>query len=375
MLLESTLTQETIVVSDHRQAVQLPDAPAFLIVLMGSLGDVTRGLCLLPQLKRSYPNGRITWLIEPRWAELVSAHPLIDTVIVFDRPNWWRGGLANVRQQLRKGRFDCVLDLQRHFKSGLFSFFTRAPLRIGFHPKNAKEGNRLFNTTNIPEREKAYPKIKHYLAFLDCLGIPQPAILDFGLPNPELKKIALPLVEGVRRPFIAVVLGSSWPTKEWPYDRYRELLADISTTTDFSIVLVDEPSKRALADTLSQTLDPARLTNLVGKTSVLELTAVLKEADLAVGPDCGPGHIAAAVETPYVSLFGPTDPVRTAPCGNEHLVVKKNIPCAPCYKRYCARKDTLCMHSITVDDVQAKIEQAIKQRRPQPTPAKRTPGS
>jgi heptosyltransferase I len=353
------------------QKADLPEKPALLIILMGSLGDVTRGLCLVAPIKQALPDSTITWLVEPRWADLVSAHPLIDEVIVFDRPNWWRGGLAQLLRQLRSGRFDCVLDLQRHFKSGLFSFFTRAPRRIGFHPKNAKEGNRLFNTAHIPFQPDDYPKINHYLAFLAVLEIPLPEVLDFGFENETLQKVAGPLLSETNRPFIAIVLGSSWRTKEWGYEGYWALIKDLLQTTSFDIVLVDDPSKGPLADRLTQTATSNRVTNLVGKTSVLELAAVLNEAALAVGPDCGAGHIAAAVKTPYVSLFGPTDPKRTAPYGNNALVVNKNIPCAPCYKDHCARKDILCMRAIDVTDVKEKILEGLSQKTPS-TPFSRT---
>lgn len=334
---------------------QTPTAPSILIVLMGALGDVTRGLCLVAPIKRALPDSTITWLVEPKWQELVAAHPLVDKVIVFDRPNWWRGGLREIWQLLRSGQFDCVLDLQRHFKSGLFSFFTRAPHRIGFHRKNAKEGNWLFNTTHIPYRDDDYPKINHYLAFLDALGIPRSKTINFGFSDKKSKELAAPLLANINRPFAAMVLGSSWQTKEWGYNGYYELITDMLQTTALNIALVDEPSKRPLADKLMQATASKRLHNLVGQTSVVELAAVLHEAAIAVGPDCGAGHIAAAVNTPYVSLFGPTDPQRTAPYGNDALVVSKNLPCAPCYKARCTRKDIACMRIIDAADVKEKV--------------------
>ena len=97
----------------------------------------------------------------------------------------------------------------------------------------------------------------------------------------------------------------------------------------------------------------------MGKTSILELVAVLKAAVAGVGPDSGPGHLAAAVETPYVSLFGPTSPRRAAPYNCEHLVVQSELSCVSCYKKKCPDLDRLCMRLISVESVQEKLSLAL----------------
>jgi ADP-heptose:LPS heptosyltransferase len=102
--------------------------------------------------------------------------------------------------------------------------------------------------------------------------------------------------------------------------------------------------------------------NLVCKTSLLELVAILKAAAVGVGPDSGPGHLAAAVGTPYVSLFGPTSPKRVAPYGSEHLVVESGVSCAPCYKKECPGLEKLCMRLVTVEAVEEKLSEALAMR-------------
>lgn len=343
------------------QNIKLPPCPHFLIILMGSLGDVTRGLCLVSRIKKCLPKSYITWLIEPKWADLVSYHPQIDKILVFDRPNW-KKGFKELFNKLRKNHFDCVLDLQRHFKSGLFSYLSGAKNRIGFHPKNAKEGNWLFNNHHVPYKGEGYPKINHYLTFLDYLECPKSKDLDFGFSGFQLRNLAPELAWLLKKPFLAMVLGSTWESKEWFFDGYVQLIRDIFETTSLDIVLVDSPAKYQMSCTLEKSINSSRLINLVGRTSVLELTGVLKEASLAVGPDCGSAHLASAVGTPYVSLFGPTSPERTAPYGSENLVVQEDLPCIPCYKRRCPRKDTLCMRLIQPKEVEKKILQALKIR-------------
>ncbi len=351
--------------------VQLPGSPAFLIILMGSLGDVARGLCLVSQIKNSFPKSAITWLVEPKCKEAVTFHPLIDDILVFDRANW-KKGLKDIFHELRTRRFDCVLDLQRHFKSGVFSFLSGAKYRIGFHPGNTKEGNWLFNNTYIPCLDDDYSKLFHYLKFTEYLGchpeyLPSESramfesrVLDFGFSGPGLPSLAADILSRIKKPFIAMVLGSSWVSKEWPAERYARLIHDLVETTSLHIVMVDTPAKQRMACELERAIDSGRLINLVGRTSLLELAAVLKEAELAVGPDCGSAHIAAAVGTLYVALFGPTSPQRTAPFGSEHLIVSKHLACAPCYKKKCPGKDTICMRSIEAGDVKVKVLQVLK---------------
>jgi ADP-heptose:LPS heptosyltransferase len=321
---------------------------------MGSLGDVVRGLCLVEQIKRLYPQSRITWLVEPKWADLVRQHQLLDEVLVFDRANW-KKGLPSLYRQLKKKHFDCVLDLQRHLKSGFFSLLSRARYRIGFHPKNCKEVNWLFNNHYIEYQNEYYPKIFHYLKFIESLGLPGTQHLDFGLSNLDVQTLNPYLASQLAPSYLVIILGSTWKTKEWFYPNYLTLVQGLLESTDLQIVLLDTKAKQEMASKLASEIDDPRLLNLVGQTSVLELAAILKRAALAVGPDCGAGHLAAAVKTAYIGLFGPTSAKRTAPYGNEHLVLQANVDCAPCYKKKCPQSQRWCMSLIQVKDVQDKI--------------------
>jgi lipopolysaccharide heptosyltransferase I len=195
----------------------------------------------------------------------------------------------------------------------------------------------------------------HYLKFTEFLGCPRQETLDFGFSGPRLLSLAADILSEVHRPFIAIVLGTTWISKEWFFDSYARLIEDLIKETSMDVVIVDTMAKYDMACELEKKIQSSRLINLVGKTSILELVAVFKEASVGVGPDCGSAHISAAGKTPYVTLFGPTSPERTAPYGSEDLVVSVNMSCAPCYKRKCPLKDTPCMRTITVEDVKEKI--------------------
>jgi ADP-heptose:LPS heptosyltransferase len=332
--------------------------PSILIVLMGSLGDVARGLCVVSPIKGRFSQSKVAWLVEPKCKDLVSLHPQIDEVLLFDRP---KGLLAvpELYKELRKERFDVVLDLQRHFKSGLFSFLSGGRRRIGFHPRDAKELNWVFNSEKIPCYGDSLPKHRHYLKFLNHLGVETPRLLDFGLSGVDLGLYLPGVVAALKRPFVVFVMGSAWPSKDWTSEGFFHLTEAVLRSGKTRVVLVGEKGQRRRSQRLCTQFPGKALIDLVGETSLRQLLAVIQAADAAVGPDSGPGHLAAAVGTPYVALFGPTSARRTAPYNNEHLVVRADVGCAPCYKRTCPLRDTLCMQGIGVDDVLKKLSQAI----------------
>jgi ADP-heptose:LPS heptosyltransferase len=335
---------------------------SMLVILMGSLGDLVRGLCLADALKRGRPGCEITWLVEPQWLSLIQNHPHIDRLVVFDRP---RGivALPDLYRQLREAHFDITLDLQRHFKSGLFSRLSGAKRRIGFHRRNAKELNWLFNNEHIPWYSDRLNKLEHYLKFTTYLGIPCPDSLDFGLAHHAIERLNPPLATRLPHPFISVVMGSSWPSKDWTFLGYNELVRRILEEGKFGVVLIGDRSQANLADRLAKRFASPRILNLAGTTSLPEVTGILQAAAAGIGPDSGPGHLAAAVGTPYVSLFGPTTPERVAPYRCKDLVIQAPEPCFGCYRKRCRLKGITCMASITPDMVLPKLDQALRMGR------------
>jgi lipopolysaccharide heptosyltransferase II len=325
---------------------------------MGSLGDLVRGLCLPGEIKRQWPAATVSWLVEPPWEPLVDFHPLIDDVIVFDRP---RGvaAVGELRRELRKRHFDITLDLQRHFKSGVFSLLSKAPCRIGVHPRNAKEFNWVFNNRHLPCFSMKRPKLDHYLQYIDTLGIRPSARPDFGFSALGRDHLPEPLKAEQQAAYLVVVMGSSWVSKDWTAKGYLELVARLLARENHDVVLVGDRSQTAAAEEIANALKSNHLLNLAGQTSLLELAATLKLAAACVGPDSGPGHIAAAVGTPYVALFGPTDPDRVAPYRCRLWVVQADHECRGCYRKTCDYTGINCMEAITADMAIRMLDRAL----------------
>jgi lipopolysaccharide heptosyltransferase I len=331
------------------------DAPSILIVLMGSLGDVVRGLALVRELRRAYPRGKITWLVEPRCEGVVRLHPDIDRVICFRREKGLRG-VAALRRELRRDHFDIALDLQRHFKSGFFSWLSRAKRRIGFHRRDTHEGNWIFNNEHIEAHGEGHSKLGHYLLFLKALGIPAPLPekIDFGLKGAGEAPPELAAVEHG----VGLVLGTSWESKEWPYQGYADLLRALIARR-MTPVLIGTGDHALRAGRLAAECGPDKVVNLAGKTDLRALLGALRRVRVCVGPDSGPAHLAGAVGTPHITLFGPTDPRRVAPYGSEHLSLQSAVGCAPCMRRRCPGLGTVCMRLVSVTAVLEKLDEVF----------------
>lgn len=338
-----------------------------LVILHGAIGDVVRALPLAVRIKKAWPETRLTWSIEPIASDLLLGHPAVDEMIIFKRA----GGLKEYRNFLKlikSKNFDLVLDLQRHLKSGLISYNSRAPVRLGFNIANSKELNFLFSTHRLPKFPSHYSKIHHYQKFGDLLELPVSEPLDFGLQftaetksnvNKILNDACLvseaPLPEASRR--VAILIGSSWKSRKWTPDAWAKVCERIVTELHALPILCGGPQDEVLAEEVTRRLKISEYASTVGRTNLRELAYLLSEVKSAVAVDSGPMHIAAAVGTPVVSLWGPTDPRKIAPYGSESLVVQSAIGCSPCLLRECPGLQSLCLSAIPAEVVMLRLSE------------------
>jgi len=348
------------------KVAQTPEGRRILLVLMGSLGDVVRGLSLVDAIKGAWEDAHITWLVEPACEGMVRLHPRIDEVITFHRRDGARGVLR-LAKELRQRSFDYTLDLQRHAKSGLFSRLSGAPVRIGFHPKDAKEGNWFWNNRFIEECGETVSKIEHYGHFIEALGLSRPERPSFGLEGITLQAIGSGWLEPLTRErYLGLVLGSSWDSKDWPEEGYAGVLDSVAQIGVSRVVLLGDKTKIPMAERLELGAQErgcgVQIWNAVGKTDLKELVALISDATVCIGPDSGPGHIAGAVGTPYIALFGPTPIGRNVPFGSEALAVSSQVGCAPCKRRVCPGLGKVCMKLIHPQVVMGKVGEVIAQK-------------
>lgn len=327
-----------------------------LIVLHGSIGDVTRALPLVTLLRAGFPQAHLAWAVEPPSLPLVQNYPAVDEVILFDRPRWW-ADFAPFLKRVRSGGFDLVLDLQRHFKSGFISRWSGAPHRVGFNRRDGKEFNWLFNNHFIPAFGEEISKLDHYLKFTEYLGVgTKPVAWNFKLSADEQTAVDRQLA-GVKRSFAVLFVGSRWESKQWFPAQVAGCGKIIDERCGLDVVLLGAKGEEPLA---AEAISGAGFsaTNLVGRTTLREAIGIITRARVAVGPDTGLMHIAAAVGTPVVSLWGATSPGRTGPYGFGDLIIQGRAACVPCYRRHCPI-GRICMQSISVEEIAGKITQAL----------------
>ncbi len=331
-----------------------------LIILHGSIGDVARAIPLANLLRRAYPKAMLAWSVEPLAFPLVENLAAVDKVILFERNRGWRGLFPFLRR-IRSERFDLVLDLQRHLKSGLISWWSRAPIRLGFHRADAKELNWLFNNHRIAAAGEEIPKLFHYLKFAELLEIAT-APVEWGFRlRPEERERVERLLQKAGDSFAVFFIGSSWPSKQWFPGATAKCAAEIQTRFGLGIVLLGGKEDIVFAGEV-ENFHLARITNYVGQTSLRESIGMLARARVAIGPDTGLMHLCAAVGTPVISLWGATSPARTGPYGNEDFVIKGEAACSPCYLRKCPI-GRVCMQSIESGDVTAGVARALAKGR------------
>jgi heptosyltransferase-1 len=336
------------------------DPKKILIILHGSVGDVTRALPLAGIIRSGFPHAHLAWAVEPPSLPLLARSPAVQEVILFDRPRWWREWLPFLRR-VRAKRFDLVLDLQRHFKSGVISRWSGAPVRLGFNRLDAKELNWLFNNHFIPAVGDGISKLNHYLKFAEYLGLdPSPVDWKFQLTSEEKQNVDKYL-GAIQGGFAALFVGSRWESKRWFPAQAAECARTIKERHNYDVVLLGGKEDRSIAAEILG-IAGAPITNLVGQTTLSEALGVIARAKFAVGPDTGLMHVAAAVGTPVVSLWGATSPSRTGPYNFEELVIQGKASCVPCYRRQCPI-GRICMHSIDIEEIAEKIGLALSRGR------------
>jgi 3-deoxy-D-manno-octulosonic-acid transferase/heptosyltransferase-1 len=346
-----------------------------LIVKLSAIGDVIHTLPALNALRARYPRSHITWLVEEAAADLVVGHRALDRAIVSGRKRWIRQlkgprrrqALAEMRRfwrELRDTRYDMILDFQGLLKSGLLVWLARGERKIGFDKgMQHQEHSYLFLNERVPPVDMEVHALTRGLMLLNAVGVGAGGVAyHVPITAPDHQEAAS-LLERNRidgsRPLVAINPVALWETKLWLNDRFAALADRMIEEMGVDVVFTGGPDDRPLVDEiLVRMKSPAA--NLAGKTRLKTLAALYTRAALLVTTDTGPMHLAAAVGTPVVALFGPTAPWRTGPFGEGHRVVRTAPSCSPCFKRRCDGHRCCCMRNISVEMVFDAVRQLMR---------------
>ncbi|MDD5097164.1 MAG: lipopolysaccharide heptosyltransferase II [Candidatus Omnitrophica bacterium] len=352
----------------NQVSLWLKDKPVFekkdqqlkriLIVRTDRIGDVLLSTPVIKALRQKYPQAYISMMVAPYAKDIVENNPYLDEVIVYDKDGLHKSWLRSLKfaSRLKKKKFDLAVILHPTNRVHLLAFLAGIPKRLGY---NRKLGALL----NLKKEHQKQDGLKHEaeynLELLKDLGIAD-GYTDLYIPiKAESVKWADDFLkkEGISPSdkILAINPGASCPSKLWPFERFAQVAAKLSKAHNLKVLILAGPKDTLLADKVTKHQElKDKVINLAGKTSISQLASILKRCVLFISNDSGPVHIASAVGTPVISIFGRSQaglsPKRWGPLGKRDRYLHKEVGCIQCLAHNC-QKEFACLKAISVDDV------------------------
>lgn len=333
-----------------------------LIIKFSSLGDIILSTAALRAIREKFnDNYKISFLAGEASKDALLRCPYIDELIVVDFKNKDKGlnGLMDVASSLRRKNFDIVIDLQNNRKSHILSFLALSLNRCGY---NNKKLGFLLNHS-IKDEKPAQDPVTHQFRILKMLGIDLKENHLELWPSEEDERYIDELLNNewltANQRIVGINISAStrWATKNWPLENIAKLSEELDFK-DMRVLITGTSADSAAAEKLIALAKNAKIINACAKTSVNQLACLIKRCAVFISSDSSPLHIAAAVGTPFVALFGPTDPLRHLPPAKKFIAINKELKCSPCYKPKCKSRE--CMELITPQEVLEAIDKVLK---------------
>lgn len=326
-----------------------------LVVRLGSLGDLVHTLPAVAAIRRAHPFAQIDWLVDRVHRELLDLVPVLSATVPIRKPT--TGGWLQALRELRARQYDVAIDFQGLIKSAALARLSGAARVIGFDRASAREPvASLLYTERVVVGETGHVIDKN-LRLAAALGAPTHTHEFPLMPVPSAALDAL-RQQGIAD-YALLNCGAAWPNKRWPPDRFGRLAAWLRDRYGLTSVVLWGPGEVDLAESVMAASDGAAVA--APPTNLSDLVAIAKEARLMVSGDTGPTHVAAALGTPVVALFGPTDPARNGPWVEADEALSRYQQCVCHYKRECryGQGAGWCLADIGEADVRAAIERRL----------------
>jgi heptosyltransferase-2 len=321
----------------------------------GWIGDMILLTPVLRALRKELPEAHISMLVRPLVRNLMEKNPYLHEVIVYDKRGEHRGirQMRKFADRLKAKRFDIAIILHPNsIRSTLLAYMAGIPERVGANIR----GRELLLTAKVQRRNNIH-EVQRYLDVISPItGTGQDGKLEFWGISGDDEAFAERILADRSGPVIGINPCTTWPSKQWPAERFARLADLLAQRFSARVLITGGPDDLHIADRITK-LASSKPVNLIGRTTIWQLGALIKRCHLYITCDSGPMHISAAVDTPTIALFGPTDPVRHGPYGAGHTVVRKEVQCSPCYQRECKNGD--CMNAIQVEDIMEVVSSAV----------------
>jgi len=333
-----------------------------LILQTAFPGDIVLTTPFFRSIKKFYPDSFITVVTTPQGKEILQGISDISTLIAYDKRGRDKGLLNFIKfvKKLRKEKFDLTLSPHLSLRTSFLLFFSGSSLRIGY-----REASCAFLYTSTVARDMSTHEVDRILSLLGPLQLNESELEKYprlpvsdeakGKVEELLKKEGLSHSDTV----IGIAPGSVWGTKRWMAEGYGELVDRLVEKYGAKVLLIGSPAERESGDKILA-IAKHKPVDMIGKTRLSELAALVSRCSLLIGNDSAPGHVAAATDVPVVSIFGPTSPsFGYAPYGKKVEIVERELSCRPCHHHgpmVCPKEHFRCMMDITVEDVMRAVE-------------------
>lgn len=342
-----------------------------LIIKLRHLGDVLMTTPCLTALKEAYPQSQITMIVNQGTEDIVRDNPCLSEIITLEREpkkkNWeeFRYQMQFI-SHLRQKRFDLSIDFTAGDRGAILSLLSGAKQRIGYHPKKRKQWwwkHAFTQTVKTPGDNRHV--VEHHLDALRLLGInpPKNPLRFYSTPEDQEAVSWLLIQKGYenQKPYMVIHPTSRWMFKTWRLDGYAQVIDYIQVNLGWTVMVTSGPDTKE-RDAVKEILRQCQTNpiDLAGQLSLKQLGCLIAGGKFFFGVDSAPMHIAAAVGTPVIVLFGPSGDHMWGPWGEGHLVIKKDWACRPCGQDGCqGSKVSKCLVEITAEEVISAIENLV----------------
>ena len=335
-----------------------------LIIRVDRIGDVILSTPVIKAVREANPASHIAFMVQPYCREIVKGNPYLNEVIVYDKEEAEKGILGNLAFILKlvRHRFDLAIILHPTNRTHIIAFLAGIPERVGY---DVKMGCLL--TKRIPHTKQFGLKheIDYTLDILRYIGIePKDKTLYMPIDDVSESKIKDILkINNVANDemVIAIHPGASCPSKKWPLENFVKAANSLASIYKARIAVLSGTREKALGDEMANSIRPAPI-NLSGRTTIGDLASILRRSRLLISNDSGPVHIACAVGTPVIAIFGRNDmglsPTRWGPAGKDDRVLHKDVGCDVCLAHNC-KIGFKCLEAITVEEVLAAADSIL----------------
>ncbi len=339
-----------------QQHIILNHPEKILIIKPSAWGDIVHTLPFLAAVNKRYPDAEIHWVVAKGLHKFLEGHPLIHKLWIMDKEGWKKIGqplrvLSEInafRKGLKNEQFDISIDLSGLLRSGLITWAAGARYKLGF--SDSDEGSPFFYTHSVEGGDQIHA-IDRYLKLARSMGCD---ISQIEYPLPPLPDIQ-ELLASLPPQFCIMAPSAGKEANRWPAKRFGRLAAKLPIP---SVVIASAADSHIVKETVAASNGKA--INFAGRTGLKDLVALIAKSRFFICNDTGPMHIAAALDIPVFALFGPANPTRTGPYGDNHTIIQETLDCSPCYARKpCTKYNWRCMNDLTVDKVFHVIHEQI----------------